>query len=193
MSTNINILEEPKKQLSMNPKKFAMWLFLVSVTMIFAALTSAYIVRMGEGNWREFALPVELWWSTGIILLSSATLHWGYTAAKRDNLEMVKLALSISTMLGVGFLVSQLHVYNVLIDMGIHMVGNPSESFLYILTGMHGLHLISGIIYMVLVLADTFRYKVHSKSLLRLEMCATYWHFLGGLWLYLFIFLLLNH
>jgi cytochrome c oxidase subunit III len=93
----------------------------------------------------------------------------------------------------VGFLVSQLHVYNVLIDMGIHMVGNPSESFLYILTGMHGLHLISGIIYMVLVLADTFRYKVHSKSLLRLEMCATYWHFLGGLWLYLFIFLLLNH
>jgi cytochrome c oxidase subunit III len=193
MSSDIRILEEPKKPLSMNPKKFALWLFLVSVTMIFAALTSAYIVRMGEGNWREFALPSEMWISTLIVISSSLTLHWGYISAKRDNVEMVKLALALTTLLGIGFLVSQLHVYDVLVANGVHMVGNPSESFLYILTGMHGLHLISGVIYLSMVLVDSFRYKVHSKSLIRLEMCATYWHFLGGLWLYLFIFLLLNH
>ncbi|MEQ9164824.1 MAG: cytochrome c oxidase subunit 3, partial [Fulvivirga sp.] len=72
-------------------------------------------------------------------------------------------------------------------------VGNPSGSFLYILSGLHGLHLVSGIIFLIIVLISTFKYRVHSKNLAQIQMCTTYWHFLGGLWIYLFVFLLLNH
>jgi cytochrome c oxidase subunit III len=76
MGLDIKIVEEPKQQLTMNPKKFAMWLFMVTVFMIFAALSSAYIVRQAEGNWTIFDLPSLFWVNTAVILLSSATLHW---------------------------------------------------------------------------------------------------------------------
>jgi cytochrome c oxidase subunit 3 len=66
---------------------------------------------------------------------------------------------------------------------------NPSGSFLYVLTGVHGFHLITGLIFLLIVLISTFKYKVHSKNLIRLELCATYWHFLGALWVYLYLFL----
>src|SRR6187431_2672264 len=101
MGVDIKIVEEPKQQLTMNPKKFAMWLFIVSVVMIFAALTSAYIVRQAEGNWVYFDLPNLFWVNSGIIILSSITMHWAYLSAKRDNLELVKTATIITTVLGI--------------------------------------------------------------------------------------------
>ncbi len=193
-TTNIHIVEEPEKQLAMHPRKFSMWLFIVTVVMIFAALTSAYIVRQAEGNWREYELPLSLWINSGIIILSSATMHWAYLSAKKDNLEMVKVAISSTTFLGVLFLIGQMWAWNVLVSNEVYFTGgNPSESFLYVLTGLHGAHLVSAIIYLFIVLFATFRYQVHSKNLAKIEMCATYWHFLDILWLYLFIFLLLNH
>jgi len=193
MTTDFKIVEEPKKPLSMQPKKFALWLFIITVIMIFAALTSAYIVRQAEGNWLVFELPTELWVTSGIILLSSVTMQWAYIAAKRDELSQVKTALSITTVLGFAFLIGQLYAWNTLVDHNVFFVGNPSGSFLYVLTGLHGVHLVSGIIFLIIVLISTFRYKVHAKNLNQIQMCATYWHFLGGLWIYLFIFLLLNH
>lgn len=189
----IKIVEEPKQQLTMHPKKFAMWLFIVTVVMIFAALTSAYIVRQAEGNWRYFELPNIFWINTGIILFSSATLHWAFLAAKKDNLESVKTALIITTILGIAFLVGQCFAGSALIGERIHFTGgNPSESFVYVLSGLHLAHVIGGLVFLAIVLGSAFKLKVHSKSLNQLQMCATYWHFLGGLWLYLFVFLLLN-
>lgn len=185
-------IEEQDRPLSMHPQKFALWLFLVTVVMIFAALTSAYIVRKGEGNWLDFDLPDLFYYTSGIILLSSITMQWAYYAAKKDNLDVVKIALSITSVLGVAFLVGQVYAWGNLVDIQVYFVGNPSGSFLYILTGLHGLHLISGIIFLIIVLISTFKYKVHSKSLTRIEMCATYWHFLDALWLYLFFFLSFN-
>jgi cytochrome c oxidase subunit 3 len=79
-----------------------------------------------------------------------------------------------------------------LVKNSVYLVGNPSGSFLYVLTGLHALHLISAIIFVLIVLIATFRNKVHSQNLAQIEMCTTYWHFLGGLWLYLFVFLILN-
>jgi cytochrome c oxidase subunit 3 len=70
---------------------------------------------------------------------------------------------------------------------------NPSGSFLYVITGLHAFHLITGIIYLLIILGASFQYNIHSKNMVRMEMCATYWHFLDILWLYLFAFLLLNH
>ncbi len=193
MTGDLKLVEEPKTPLAMNPKKFALWLFMITVVMIFAALTSAYIVRQGEGNWTEFELPVAMWVTSAIILLSSATMHWALISAKRNELERVKLAISITTVLGAAFLIGQFYVWGVLVDNSIFFVGNPSGSFLYVLSGLHGLHLISGVIFLIIVLISTLKYKVHSKSLNQIQMCATYWHFLDALWIYLFVFLLLNH
>ncbi|HLT08092.1 MAG TPA: cytochrome c oxidase subunit 3 [Cyclobacteriaceae bacterium] len=193
MEHRLNYSEEVEQPISMHPKKFALWLFIVSVVMIFAGLTSAYIVRQGEGNWLEFELPQILWLTSGIIVLSSISMHWAYLSAKKDQLDQLKLALGVTTALGIAFLVGQWYSWVALVDMDVYFVGNPAGSFLYVLTGLHAIHLISGVIFMIIVLISSFKYKIHSKRLTSLEMCATYWHFLGALWLYLFMFLLINH
>jgi cytochrome c oxidase subunit 3 len=186
----IDIVEQP---ISMHPKKFALWLFLVTVLMIFAALTSAYIVRQAEGNWLEYELPEIFWVTSGIVLLSSVSMQVAYFAAKRDNFIGLRIGMVLTVLLGFAFLVGQWYSWVALVDREVFFVGNPAGSFLYVFTGLHALHLISGVIFLIIVLISTFRYKVHSQALNTLEMATTYWHFLGGLWLYLFLFLLLNH
>ncbi len=192
MAAELKIIEDAKKPMAMNPKKFALWLFIMSVVMIFASLTSAYIVRQAEGNWFFFDLPQLFWVNSGIILVSSITMHWAYLSAKRDSLESVKIATVITTILGLSFLVGQYLAWGNLVANKVYLVGNPSGSFVYIISGLHGLHIVGGVVFLLILLNSTFKYKVHSKNLNQIEMCATYWHFLGGLWLYLFTFLLLN-
>jgi len=186
----IDIVEQP---ISMHPKKFALWLFLVTVLMIFAALTSAYIVRQAEGNWLEYELPEIFWVTSGIVVLSSVAMQFAYFAAKKDNFLGLRIGMVATVLLGIGFLVGQWYSWVALVDRDVFFVGNPAGSFLYVFTGLHAVHLISGVIFLIIVLISTFRDKVHSKALNTLEMATTYWHFLGGLWLYLFLFLLLNH
>lgn len=196
MAAEFKIVEESRKPLSMHPKKFALWLFMVSVIMIFGALTSAYIVRQAEGNWMEFELPVMFWINTIVILLSSVSMHWAYLSVKKDNQETAKIAISITTVLGVAFLVGQYQAWVQLVNNDVYLVGRDSSgvsgSFLYIISGLHGLHVVSGVIVLLVALASVFRMKAQSKNLAQIEMSTTYWHFLGGLWLYLFVFLLLN-
>ncbi len=195
MATDFRIIEEAKKPNSMNPKKFALWLFIVSVCMLFGGWTSAYIVKRGEPGWTSFELPGEFWVNTGIMILSSVTMIWAQRAARRDSLEQSKLALALTTLLGIAFLVGQWLAWGKMVAMNHYFAGggsNSSSSFIYVLTGFHGLHIISGIIVLLIALVATFRYKVHSRNMLRMELCSTYWHFLGVLWLYLFLFLLLN-
>jgi cytochrome c oxidase subunit 3 len=192
MATEIKIVEVANQQRAMDPKKFAMWLFMASVTMIFAALTSAYMVRQAGGNWAVFELPSLFGATTAIILVSSITMHWAYLSAKKNNLEMTKVAISITTLLGVAFLVGQWMAWTALVRENVYFVGNPSGSFVYVLSGVHMLHIVGGVVFLLIVLVATFRFKVHSKRLSQIEMCATYWHFLDALWLYLFVFLLLN-
>ncbi len=186
----VDMVEQP---ISMHPKKFALWLFMVSVVMVFAGLTSAYIVRQAEGNWLEYELPDIFWITSGIALLSSITLHWAYFSAKKDNFINLKIGMVLTVMLGVLFLIGQWYSWVAMVDRNVFFVGNPSGSFLYVFTGLHAAHLISGVIFLIIVLISTFRLQVHAKSMDVMEMATTYWHFLGGLWLYLFMFLLLNH
>jgi cytochrome c oxidase subunit III len=194
MEKNLDInIDEAELPLSMHPKKFALWLFIVSIVMIFAALTSAYIVRQGQGNWFEFELPSIFWINSAIILISSVTMHLAYISAKKDNLDWVKIFMIITTVLGTVFLIMQFYAWEELKNMDVYFVGNPSGSFLYVFTGMHGFHLVTGLIFLLVILVATFRYKIHSRNMVQMEMCATYWHFLDGLWLYLFMFILLNN
>jgi cytochrome c oxidase subunit III len=193
MTQKTEYTEQPKVTLSMHPKKFALWLFMVTVVMLFAAFTSAYIVRQSEGNWLQFDLPSAFWITSGVIILSSITMHWAYLSAKKDNLDTVKLAMGITTVLGITFLIGQFIAWGELVESNVYFVGNPAGSFVYVFSGLHGLHLLGGVVFLIIVLIQTFRYKIHAKSLDQIEMCATYWHFLDGLWLYLFLFLLLNN
>jgi cytochrome c oxidase subunit III len=195
MAVDIKIVEEAKTQRSIPPRKFALWIFLTTVFMIFAALSSAYLVRRANGSWMLFELPTMFWINTAIILSSSFSMHWAYLSAKRDKLETMKLAMSLTTVLGIAFLVGQFYAWGDLIDIQVYLRGIDatavSGSFLYVISGLHWLHVISGVIVLMVSTVSVFRLKVNSKNLLGIEMCATYWHFLDVLWLYLFVFLLL--
>lgn len=186
----VDMVDQP---IAMHPKKFALWLFLVTIVMIFAALTSAYIVRQSEGNWLEYDLPTIFWYTSGIVIVSSVFLQYAYSSAKKDNIAGLRTGLGLAVLFGIAFLVGQWYSWVALVDENVFFVGNPSGSFLYVFTGLHAVHLISGVIFLIIVLISTFRYKVHSKSMDTLEMATTFWHFLAALWLYLFMFLLLNH
>jgi cytochrome c oxidase subunit III len=192
MKEHAHTLKVPEYPMSMNPKKFALWLFMISVVMIFAALTSAYIVRAGEGNWLEFQMPNGFFYTTLIILLSSVTMHWSYLSAKKNNILMVKITLSATILLGAAFLAGQWMAWGQLVQNDVYFVGNPSGSFVYVFSGVHGIHIVSAIIFALVTLIYTFLNKVHSRDILKIELCTTYWHFLDAIWLYLFIFILMN-
>ena len=192
MAAEIKIVEEARAPLAMNPRKFALWLFMVTVAMLFAAWTSAYLVKRADTGWAEIVLPWHFWMNTAMIALSSVTMLVATSAARRDKAELVKTMMSLTVVLGLGFLGGQLLAYGQLVDMNQYFTGgNVSHSFIYVITGAHGIHVVSGVIFLVVTLVSALRNRVNSSSMTRIEMCATYWHFLGILWLYLFGFLLL--
>ena len=186
----LKVSKQPEQTLAMDPMKFILWLFLVSIIMLFASQTSAYLVRRAEGNWLEFEMPVIFWYSTGVLLISSLAMQWAYFAAKKDQFKQLRIAISITFVLGLAFLWMQFEGWKNLVDMNVYFVGNPSGSFFYVFTGLHGFHIISGLIVLLFALRAVFKMKVHAKSLRQIQICATYWHFLDLLWLYLFVFLL---
>jgi cytochrome c oxidase subunit III len=193
MGAEIKIIEEARQPLAMNPKKFALWLFMVTVIMLFGAWTSAYIVKRADTGWAEISLPWHFWLNSAVIVASSVTMIVATRAAKRDNIELLKTMMALSAIFGVAFVAGQFLAFEELIMMNAYFTGgNVSHSFIYVITGAHGLHVLGGVIFMLVTLVSVFRAKIHSKSMDTLEMCATYWHFLGFLWLYLFVFLLLN-
>ena len=171
-----------------NPKKFGLWLIIVASVMLFAAFTSAYIVRRGEGNWELFDLPAVFAYNLITIILSSIFMQMAFVSARKDEISKTKLTLLLTMVLGVAFCFLQYQGWKELVKNSVYLVGNPSGSFIYVISGVHMLHVIGGLVFVSIMLLQTFRYKVHKKSMLYLSMCATYWHFIGILWAYLFIF-----
>lgn len=189
--TNIS-MDQQKQTMAMNPIKFALWLFISTVVMVFAALTSAYIVRRGEGNWLVFDMPEAFIYTSIVIILSSVSMQMAHHYAKKDELGKLKLSLVITILLGGIFLVGQYYSWSQLVAQDVYFVGNPAGSFVYVLTGLHAVHLVSAVIFLLVVVSKSFNMKIHSRKMNIMDMCTTYWHFLGGLWLYLYFFLLLN-
>ena len=178
---------------SVNAKKFALWLFIVSICMLFAGLTSAYIVKKSDGRWLEFDMPDMFLYSTLVLVLSSVAMHWTYLKAKDNSLKAVKIGITATAAIAIAFFYMQYLSWVKLVAQDVFLVGNPSGSFVYIFSGLHLAHLIGGLVFLLVVFLDTMNYKVHSKSMLAIEMCTTYWHFLGGLWIYLYLFLVINN
>ena len=189
---NIN-LDEPEETLSMNPKKFMLWLTIVAILMMFAGWTSGYLVRKAEGRWHEFELPQIFWYSTGILLVSSISMFLAVQSAKKDNFNALKVAISITFVFGLAFLTTQVFGFSDLIKNQLYFAGSDvAASWLYALIGLHAAHVISGLVVLLISLISAFKFTANSKNLLRIQLCATYWHFLDFLWLYLFLFLYFN-
>ena len=182
--------KEPKYE-RMPSSKMLLYVAIGSIVMLFAGLTSAYIVRQAEGNWLKFDLPQQFWISTGLILLSSITMNWAMMAAKKNNSSTVTKAILLTTLLGFGFMIAQILGWHNLYTQGIEFSGNPSASFLYVITGFHIAHLVGGLIALMVVLYKSSQKIYHSGNLVGIQNCAIYWHFLDALWIYLFIFLML--
>ena len=171
--------------------KILLWLAMVSMVMIFAGLTSGYIVRQADGNWQIFDLPNIFYVSTIVIILSSISMQWAFMSVKKDNLAQLRTGLMITLGLGLTFCFTQFMAWSKLVDIGVFFVGNPSGSFLYVLTGLHLAHLFGGIIYLMVLITRSIQGKYHSGNYLPVELGTIFWHFMDGLWVYLFLFLLL--
>ncbi|MBW7844057.1 MAG: cytochrome c oxidase subunit 3 [Bacteroidia bacterium] len=190
MDSSINNNEQ--SQPTIHPVKFLTWLIIVASVMLFASFTSAYIVRRGEGNWLQYDIPSIFAYSVVIAILSSFTMQWAYWNAKKDEIKNVKIGVVLTFLLGIAFCINQWMGWQALVANNIYFVGNPSESFFYVISGMHLLHMFGGLIFVGIILFKTFTFKVHKKNLLSINLCTTYWHFLGFAWVYLYFFLLLN-
>lgn len=180
----------------MHPRKFTLILLMVGMFMLFAGLTSALIVRRAEGNWFQFELPVQFIYSTVMVLLSSLTMWLAYRGAKKDELQTSRLALLATLIFGIGFVAYQYLGWLDLANRGVFFVpanggenGMVSGSFIIALVGLHLAHLLGGLIFLSVVLVKSLMFQVHKKNLLSINLCNTYWHFVGALWIYLYTFL----
>jgi cytochrome c oxidase subunit III len=171
-------------------KLFALWVGCAGIGMMFAAFTSAYIVRQGAGNWLEFELPNQFYLSAFTIVASSLVLHFAYWSYKNKWTKAYRIGLVVVFLLGLLFLVLQYSGWLALYDIGVALNTNPSGSFVYVISGVHAAHLLAGlaIILVALIHSLALPHKVTNQRLLRFKLTFTYWHFMGGLWLYLLCF-----
>ncbi len=169
-----------------------LWVGIISIVMMFAGLTSAYVVRADNGNWLLFNLPSAFYLSTAVIVTSSITLFYAMQMAKKDNKKGVTIGLLVTFVLGVVFSYCQYAGWGELYSKNIVFAGksaNASGSFLYLITFLHLLHLFAGLIVLLVTLKNSIKGKYNSQNTLGLELCSIYWHFLDILWVYLFLFL----
>ena len=191
------------KERRVNPKMFALWIAMVSMTMLFAAFTSAYIVRKAAGNWDEYRLPDVFAISTLVILISSIALQWSKVSLNRDNAFSYKFGLGLTLALGLLFVILQYTGWQDLASYGVYIDGNPSGSFLYVITGTHVVHVVGGIVILIFAFIDAILnysgvvrslvYETSPGKKFRMRLISTYWHFVGILWLYLYLFFYFNH
>ncbi|MGQ0829242.1 MAG: cytochrome c oxidase subunit 3 [Bacteroidota bacterium] len=189
----MKISEEEKRITREKVAKPLLWVAMITMVMLFASLTSAYVVRQMKGDWLQFELPQLFYISTAFIILSSVTMNWVLSAAKKNDFKNIQLASLITLILGVAFVICQFKAWSVLVDQKIFFAGkysNASGSFLYALTGLHMAHLIGGILALMVVWVKSLMKRYNSENLLGIRLCAIFWHFLDGLWIYLFLFLL---
>lgn len=177
-----------------HPYKFALYLSLAGLIMMFAALSSAYIVRQSQGNWLEFRLPQLFYVSTVFILMSSGSLIMTKKYFKAHKKKKYQFLLIVTFILGIGFLITQYYSWIAMYESGIDLKGNPAGSFVYALSILHAFHVLGGIAVLIVALyhAFTLKFEVTAKRILRLELTSTYWHFVDILWVYLLLFFILQ-
>ena len=179
---------EPQR---IHPHRFIMWIAIGSIVMMFAGMTSAYIVKKNQGNWLAVELPQVFWYSTAVILASSVTMFLANTALKAGKIISYKSLITITAILGVVFITFQYLGFKDLELRGIALIGpqsNSASSFLFVITGLHMLHVLGGVIALIVTFFRSFWVQEGQINLVPTQIVATYWHFVDVLWIYLFIF-----
>lgn len=170
-----------------DPARLGLWLFLGTITMLFVGFTSAYIARRASADWRPLQPPAILWANTALLLASSGTV-----AAARRRLRRwepgVVAWLGATGALGLLFVAGQVQAWRVLTAQGLRLSSSPHNSFFYLLTGLHVVHLLGALVWFLAVLWKASR-LAYTPGEDGLGLFATFWHFLGVLWLYLFLLL----
>ncbi len=174
---------------SVSPARIGVWLLVAAITVLFAAFTSTYLVRRNAGDWPAVFLPPVLWLTTVVLVISSLTMEAARRAAGRGTKTALRRWLGITTVLGLVFLGGQLVAWRQLAASGVFMATNPHSAFFYLLTGAHGLHLAGGIGALIFAWAKAPAAPTPAAALDVTDPVATYWHFLDGLWLYVFLIL----
>ncbi len=175
----------------MHPHKFTLWVGIASICMMFAGLTSAYLVKRAQSNWLEFSLPKSFWISTVFILASSLTMFLAVKAFKARERKRYRALISLTCILGLLFGLFQWYGFQDLASRGIQIFGNgsnPAASFLGVIIGLHFLHVFGGIVALVITVLRAYNRKVKNYDATPIEVVAIYWHFVDILWIYLFVF-----
>ncbi|WP_024509701.1 cytochrome c oxidase subunit 3 [Bradyrhizobium sp. ARR65] len=165
--------------------KIGLGMFLAVAGCLFTLFISAYSMRMNMADWRALPVPKLLWFNTGVLVLSSVALQWAHLAARRNDMDGVILGLLAGGAAAVTFLVGQLLAWQQLIVAGYFVASNPANSFFYLLTAVHGLHLMGGLAALGKTTAKVWRSTEVTEVRLSVELCTIYWHFLLLVWLVL--------
>ncbi|MBI5263630.1 MAG: cytochrome c oxidase subunit 3 [Bradyrhizobium sp.] len=169
--------------MTMPAAKIGLGVFLAVAGSLFALFISAYSMRMGMVDWRAMPVPKLLWFNTGVLILSSVALQWALLAARRDDIDGVMVGLLGGGASALTFLAGQLLAWQQLSVAGYFVASNPANSFFYLLTAAHGLHLMGGLAALGRTTAKVWRGVAIAEARLSVELCAIYWHFLLLVWL----------
>ncbi len=182
------VMEQRKK---IHPHKFTLWVAIASIMMMFAGLTSAYIVKRNQANWLSFELPIAFWYSTAAILASSVTIWMAVKKFKSREMPAYRRLTTATFVLGLLFLGLQVAGFVTLAGHGLPMQKNVAVSFLYVIVGLHAAHVLGGLVALMVMFFKAYSKSVRNYNPVSVEVMATYWHFVDFLWLYLLIFLLM--
>jgi cytochrome c oxidase subunit 3 len=188
-SLELNRVVDQNKKI--HPHKFILWVGIGSIIMMFAGLTSAYIVKREQPGWTSYTTPIAFYYSTTILLISSLTI---FLAAKsfleRRMIRYRKLVLA-TAILGLVFMLLQWLGFRHLWETGITFHGSGAGQFLYIIAGLHAVHVLGGVIALFIVYIRARNTRIRSYNAVPVDVVSTYWHFVDLLWIYLFIFFLM--
>jgi cytochrome c oxidase subunit 3 len=176
-----------------NAKRMMLWFGIVSLTMTFAGLTSAYVVSKKRPDWEaQLDLPEAFTWSTLVIVLSSLFLIGAFRSLKKQQKKLTSILVISTFALGVVFIILQINGFDSIVEQGYYFTGESSSiksSYIYILVVLHLVHLAAGMISLSVLLVKQLAGKYNSKRPIGFELAATFWHFVDVLWILLFLFL----
>lgn len=174
-----------------HPHKFTLWVAIGSMIMMFAGLTSAYIVKGSLPGWSTVEVPTIFYISTGVLLLSSLTIQMANKAFKERSMQQYRRMVLATLVLGIAFIAMQIVGFNQMLESGVVMRGGSGAGqFLYIIFGLHGLHVLGGVVALIVMFARAFSSRSRNYNPVSIEIAGTYWHFVDLLWIYLFVFFL---
>jgi cytochrome c oxidase subunit 3 len=180
-----------QQQKKIHPHKFTLWVAIGSILMMFAGLTSAFIVKSNQVGWQTVVMPKIFWISTTAILLSSITVQMALRSFRQREMNQYRLLIGLTLVLGIVFVLLQWVGFQQLWEQRITFKGSGAGQFLYVIFGLHALHVIGGIITLIVMFIKAFVGKIKLYSPVPVEVAATYWHFVDILWIYLLIFFLI--